>query len=296
MIDSPPLKVAVASGKGGTGKTLVATNLFQALLNAGMTVNLVDCDAEAPNARLFLNGTWQNSVEVFRKVPRIDLSRCTFCGRCQEYCNFHAVFMLQELQTIQIMEEFCHSCGACAVACRNGAITEKEVAVGRINMMTVQQQSRVIESSMYPGQFSPVHVIKRGIKEAGDSSLVIMDAPPGTSCPFIQTAEQADYVVLVTEPTPFGMSDLKQSVDILKVMKKNFGVIVNRAGLGNADIFHYLAQNDIPVLQIIPFSRKIAAQYAQGKLLVENSSSWQEKFLQMFDLILTECGNSCYQR
>lgn len=296
MIDFQPLKLAVASGKGGTGKTLVATNLFQALVNAGLPVTLVDCDAEAPNARLFLKGTLQHSVEVFRKVPWVDLSRCTFCGRCQEYCNFHAVFLLKELKTIQILEEFCHGCGACSVACDQGAIQEKEIAIGRINRIEYGDQSRVLESKMFPGQFSPVPVIKRGIKEAGDNSLVIMDAPPGTSCPFIQTAQQADYVLLVTEPTPFGMSDLKQSVEVLNMMKKPFGVVINRAGLGSTDIYRYLVRQGIPLLQIIPFSRKIAAQYAQGKLLVENNACWQEQFLQMFDLILSECGNSCYQR
>lgn len=292
MIDLSPIKIAIASGKGGTGKTLVSTNLFRALQKQQHHLTLVDCDAEEPNDMVFFKGTLQKSLDVSQKVPVINENNCTFCGRCHEFCNYNAIFILPPLKVIKVIEDLCHGCGACSVACHDKAITEKEVSLGAVNCYSVSEHSGIIEAKMKVGVFSPVSVIKAAIAEAGSKGIVIMDSPPGTSCPFIQTVDRADYVVLVTEPTPFGLSDLRQSVETLKTMNKSCGVIINRAGLGDRAIYDYLKQENIPLLMEIPFDRNIAASYSRGALIAEENKEWESQFISLFNLIRQTHGNS----
>ncbi len=289
------LKIAVASGKGGTGKTLVSTNLFSTLLVAEHQGSLVDCDAEAPNDFLFFKGEAAGSFEVTQMVPVIDTDRCTYCGRCRDDCHYNAIFILPSVPMIRVMEELCHGCGACSVACQEGAITEKEVSLGRVSHLAVDAFHRLTEARMNEGVYSPVPVIKAAIREAGHMGITLLDAPPGTSCPFIQTVSRADYVVLVTEPTPFGLSDLRQSVETLKTIGKPCGVVVNRAGLGNREVYDYLTAEQIPLLMEIPFDRELAALYARGMVAASVDLSWREQFTQLLNNILTHYGNSHYQ-
>lgn len=292
----PELRIAVASGKGGTGKTLVATNLFHTLRRADIAAKLVDCDAEAPNDALFFDATLQQVVSVTQKVPVIDDTLCSFCGKCHTYCNYNAIFIIPPMQIIKVLEDLCHGCGACLVACEYGAITEKEMKLGKVSDFLVQDNSTLIEARMETGVFSPVAVIKAGIREAGNRNVIIMDSPPGTSCPFIQTVNKADYTVLVTEPTPFGLSDLMQSVETLKTMHKSYGVIVNRGGLGDDKVYEYLESEQIPLLMEIPFDRKIAEICANGDLLTTDHPEWEERFLELFQKIMFEYGNGNHQR
>ncbi|MFW5725169.1 MAG: P-loop NTPase [Bacteroidota bacterium] len=278
-------KIAIASGKGGTGKTLVATNLFQSISNAGIPATLVDCDAEAPNAKLFFGSEKETTTKVTQKVPVVDESKCTWCGRCHDWCNYHAIFFLPQPPVIRVLEELCHGCGACQAACHFGAISEKDVELGVVNTYSLLNQNTLVEARMHTGIYSPVPIIKAGIKAGGEHQMIIMDAPPGTSCPFIHTVVKADYVVLVTEPTPFGLSDLKQSVKILREMKKPVGVIINRAGMGNTDIYDFLAREDILILMEIPFERSVASTYAKGKLLANTTARWEQSFLRLLDKI-----------
>jgi MinD superfamily P-loop ATPase len=296
MLKASGIKIAIASGKGGTGKTLIATNLFQSLSMEGIPVTLVDCDAEAPNAKLFFKSKKESIRKVTRKVPVIDENHCTYCGKCHEYCNYHAIFFLPQPQMIKVIEELCHGCGACLVACKYGAILEKDSELGTITRYSLTNHNTLIESRMHTGVYSPVQVIKEGIKEATDQMITILDAPPGTSCPFIHTVLKAGYVVLVTEPTPFGLSNLKQTVDTLRLMEKSFGVIINRAGLGNDDVYNYIKQENIKLLLEIPFQREIASTYSRGTLLTEIEPEWEKKFLSLFDTILKENGNINHQR
>lgn len=296
MLKASGIKIAIASGKGGTGKTFVATNLFQSLSLEGIPATLVDCDAEAPNAKLFFKSKKESTREVTQKVPVIDESHCTYCGKCHEYCNYHAIFFLSQPQMIKVIEELCHGCGACLIACKYNAISEKDAELGAITRSVLTNQNTLIESRMYTGIYSPVQVIKAGIKEADDQMISILDAPPGTSCPFIHTVMQARYVVLVTEPTPFGLSNLKQTVDTLRLMKKPFGVIINRIGMGNKDVYDYIEQENIKILMEIPFQREIASACSRGSLLADIEPNWKEKFLVLFDTIMKENGNIHHQR
>lgn len=294
MTDPSAIKVAIASGKGGTGKTLVSTNLFYALQEQNFRVTLVDCDAEEPNDLEFLTGDFVKSTEITQRVPVIDTTACTFCGKCQEYCNYGAIFILPEMKVIQVIEDLCHGCGACSVACQYEAITEKDVSLGTVGRFAVNEHASVIEARMRVGVYSPVSIIKSAIKEAGNTEIVLMDSPPGTSCPFIQTVAHSDFVILVTEPTPFGLSDLKQSVETLRSIHNSCGVIVNRAGLGDTAVYDYLKQEQIPLLMEIPFEKSIASHYSKGELVAKFRPEWNTQLLEMFSSIQKEYGNSSH--
>ncbi len=273
--------VAIASGKGGTGKTFVATNMYYSLVSAGYDSLLVDCDAEAPNALAFFNKKQIDYREVTQNIPVIDTEACTFCGKCQEYCHYNAIFFLPEAKVIRVLEELCHACGACSVACKSYAITEKAYTVGKVTTYAFHgEKPDLIEARTSVGVMSPVPVIKSAIQKAkGQSPIIILDAPPGTSCPFIHTISAADYVVLVAEPTPFGFSDMKRSVFILKQLNKSFGIIINRSGLGNGEVNQYLEKEGIELMADIPFSREIARLCSQGEIVVKHFSNLRDKFL-----------------
>ncbi len=286
------MNIAIASGKGGTGKTLVSTNLFYLLKQENFEVNLVDCDAEEPNCKMFISGEKLRSHEVTQQVPVIDTNKCTYCGRCFDYCNYNAIFFLKEQSYIKVLEDECHGCGACLYACEDGAITEKPDLLGEITHYKISNSANLFEARMKVGAHSPVPTIQQAIDMAMGVDVTLFDSPPGTSCPFVQTVNKADFVVLVTESTPFGLSDLKQSVDTLRTMNKACGVIVNRDGLGNNEVYEYLRSENIPLLMRIPFDKEIAKTYSIGELLVDKSVEWRDVFLQLFENIKEQYGNS----
>lgn len=290
------MKIAIASGKGGTGKTLVATNLFHVLQQAGLNVTLTDCDAEEPNAKLFFDAPIEKTTTVNQRVPVINDVKCTFCGKCYEYCSYNAIFIVPQLKVIKVLDELCHSCGACLVACEHDAITEKEVKLGEVNTFQISPATSLIEARVKTGTMSPVKVIQRAIKESQNSDVVILDAPPGTSCPFIHTVNGSDYVVLVTEPTWFGLSNLQQAVNTLKVMKKPYGVIINRSGKDDDIIFQYIQEENIPLLMEIPFNRSIALLYSKGEIFSAHSDRYRNAFYGLYQYIEKTYGNSHHQR
>lgn len=291
------ITIAVASGKGGTGKTFVSTNIYYALAAQGTRVTLADCDAEAPNAAAFFQLNLLENHAVKQQVPVINANTCTFCGLCHEYCNYGAIFYLPDAGIIQVLDDLCHSCGACKVACRFDAITEKEVESGEVNTFRNKSGLKLVEAKMRIGAMTPVPVIKKAISVADDfQDILVLDAPPGTSCPFVHTVAAADYVVLVTEPTPFGLSDLQQSVETLRQMEKPFGVVINRAGIGNMAVADYLQRENIELLLEIPFSRQTAQLCSEGKLLAESDPQLAGLLINMVQKIKLEYGNSHYKR
>ena len=193
------LKIAIASGKGGTGKTFIATNLFYTLAKNNYRISLTDCDAEAPNALAFFKKELIKITVVTQMVPVINTSTCTYCGKCHDYCNYNAIFILPPMKIINVIEDLCHGCGACSVACKFNAITEKPVSLGHITRFSNKKDQIFIEARTNVGILSPVPVIKAALKEIdSNTDIAILDSPPGTSCPFIQTASSADYIILVT--------------------------------------------------------------------------------------------------
>ena len=286
-------KIAIASGKGGTGKTFIATNIFNVLVRNNFRTMLIDCDAEAPNALIFFQNTaFLCSLEVTQMVPVINTDNCTFCGECHNYCNYNAIFILPSSKFISVIEDLCHGCGACSVACKFDAITEKPISLGKINIFSGRRDSILLEARMNAGVMSPVPVIKAAIKQIDNQAdIVVLDSPPGTSCPFIQTVAPADYVILVTEPTPFGLSDLKQSIETLKTMSKSYGVIINRSGIGNNEVNECLEYNNIPLLCQIPFNKKIAESYSRGEIISDNDVVFEQQLLNIVRSTTEKDGN-----
>jgi MinD superfamily P-loop ATPase len=264
------VKIAVASGKGGTGKTTVSVNLFHLLSNnSDKKVQLVDCDVEEPNDALFFrNATKLKQEDAFQLVPEIDANKCIFCKKCSDWCEFNAITIVPNLHFAEINESLCHSCGACSLACNGGAITEKEKSLGIITHYQTENNQMLTEGRLNVGsamQTTLIKILKNSVRNK--SAITIFDAPPGTSCPVVETVADADYVVLVTEPTPFGLYDLKITVDLLNELNKPFGVIVNKAGLGNLQVYDFLKEKKIELLGEIPFEKEYAKRYSNGKLL-----------------------------
>lgn len=281
-----PITIAIASGKGGTGKTFISTNLFNSLQDSGISLALVDCDAEAPNVREFIKeGSLERIKKVSQKVPVIDKNQCTYCGKCDEYCNFNAIFFLEEPPIIRVLEELCHACGACSVACEYGAITEKDDLLGYVNQFRFPNGNQLIEGRMEVGVHVAIQIIKESVKLSKSSNLVLLDSPPGTGCPFVQTVYLSDYVILVTEPTPFGLSDLKQSVAILRDMNIPYSVIINRSDMGTDETREYLEKENIPLLMTFPFDREIAVTYSKGELVTSLNQDWKFKFKDLYHKI-----------
>jgi len=279
------MKIAIASGKGGTGKTTVSVSLFHLLsVNTEKKIQLIDCDVEEPNDMLFFHEPVKTSEEkVFQLIPEIDTSVCTFCGKCADWCEFNALTVISKIGFAEVHSELCHSCGACSVACEYGAITECEKPLGVISKYRNRNGKEIIEGRLEVGSAMQTALIKKVKNTASScSEIILFDAPPGTSCPVVETVADADFVILVTEPTPFGLNDLKITVDLLKNLKIPFGVIVNKAGLGSDEVYTFLRDNNIESLGEIPFTTEYASSYSSGDILThipENIENAYEKII-----------------
>jgi len=269
--------VAVASGKGGTGKTSVAVNLALSIGN----VQFLDCDAEEPNAHLLLHPKISREEPVYIPVPVINEGLCDYCGKCAEFCANNAIFVSADKALV--FPELCYSCGGCAIVCPRKAISEEQRRIGTLKY-GLADDLELVYGELEVGEPMAVPVINEVKKQQiRNSKTVILDSPPGTSCPVIETVKGSDFCVLVTEPTPFGLHDLKITVQVLKQMKIPFGVVVNRAGIGDQRVYEYCKNENIPVLLEIPYQRKIAELYSKGIPFSLEMPKWKEKFQAFFD-------------
>jgi len=270
--------IAVASGKGGTGKTTIAVNLADTLARAGGQVCYIDCDVEEPNGHIFLHPRIQNSQAVTAAVPRVDLDKCTYCGKCSQLCQYSAIVTLPD--TVLIFEQLCHSCGGCSLVCPAEAITETPRQIGFLEQGT-SGDIAFVQGRLSIGEVRTPFLIKQVKQKADPAGINIIDAPPGTSCPVVETVKQADHVLLVTEPTPFGLNDLKLAVEMVRLLKRPFSVVINRCDIGDEQVHDYCKQDGIDIVLELPDDRRIAEAYAAGRMIVEALPDYRRHFEQL---------------
>ena len=268
--------ISVASGKGGTGKTTIATNL--AIAHQGKVV-LMDCDVEEPNAHLFVHPRIHRIETVTTPVPEVDMQKCSLCGKCSEICQFNAIAVLGE--TVLPFPELCHGCGGCMLVCPEKAITESGRELGVIEHGT-RNGLTFIHGKLRIGEAMAPPLIRKVRENTQPDILTIIDAPPGTSCPVIASMRGADFVLLVTEPTPFGLHDLKLAIGAVNLLGIACGLVINRSDIGDDRVREYAEAEEIPILMEIPFNREIAEVYSRGDLLVEAIDGWNRRFQDLY--------------
>lgn len=273
--------IAVASGKGGTGKTTVSVNM--ARIFGLQQIRLLDCDVEEPNDHLFLNAVAVGEEIVGIPVPEVDPARCNGCGECGKFCQYHAIISFGS--TPIVFPEMCHGCGGCMRVCPQQAIRETDRRIGTVKISR-DGNITLIQGCMDVGEAMAPPLI-RAVKRHIDPSMhAILDAPPGTSCPVITTLQKADFILLVTEPTPFGLHDLGLAVDTVQELGIPFGVVINRAGSGDDRVQAFCIARNIPVLLEIPDDRRIAEVYSRGRLIVDALPEYAQLFRDLADRIV----------
>ena len=271
--------ISIASGKGGTGKTTIATNLAVSLENKAQ---ILDCDVEEPNAHLFLNPVMDKTETITTPVPEINTDKCNLCGKCADICQFKAIVVI--VKTVLTFHELCHSCGGCMEVCPEDAITEvgRELGVLQIGH---RDKLKFADGKLRVGEAMAPPLIKRVRACTDPDRITIIDAPPGTSCPVIAAMADTDFVLLVTEPTPFGLHDLKLAVGAVNILGIPAGLVINRSDMGDDKVREYAASVDLPILMEIPFDRKIAEAYSRGQLLVDVMPEFKEDFIKLYKRI-----------
>jgi len=269
------MKIAIASGKGGTGKTTVAANLARVFSRLGMQVAYLDCDVEAPNGHLFLKPRITGHESATIPVPRIDPDLCTRCGTCGNFCRYNALLCLPR-QVIPF-PELCHGCGGCGLVCPAGAIRDVPREIGAIDLGEAGSIA-FAAGLLNIGEAMSPPLIKALKARAGTREMTIVDAPPGTSCPVIESIRDCDYVALVTEPTPFGLNDLQLAVEMVRALDLPFGVILNRAGRNDRPLLDYCSEQRINLLAQLPDDRRAAEACSRGELISEVLPEFQARF------------------
>ncbi len=280
------MKIAIASGKGGTGKTTVATSLALSLVRAlpGSTL-FWDCDVEAPNAHLFLKPTLEHRQDVGILIPQVDEAKCSHCGKCAEVCQYHAIAVVGK--KVMVFSQLCHGCGSCALICPEGAISEVLDVMGVLESGPAAGGIAFARGVMNVGEPMAVPIIRQLKKWAAPKpdQVVIADAAPGTSCPVVESVRGADFLLLVTEPTPFGLHDLRLAAQVGRELALPMGIVINRDGIGDAGVDEFCQAEELPILLRIPYERAIAEGIAQGRTLVEIHPEYVGQFQQMFVVI-----------
>jgi MinD superfamily P-loop ATPase len=282
------MKIAIASGKGGTGKTTLSTNLASYLAHSEKVV-LTDLDVEEPNSGLFLDSTLIHKEDKVKMIPQWNEKDCILCGNCQKVCNYHAV--IQIMDSIMVFPELCHSCYACSELCPTNSLPMIPKKMGELKHSKTDNFD-FIESRLVIGEEQAVPLIKQTIKfvnkEFDNSYIKIYDSPPGTSCPVLEATKGVDYVILITEPTPFGYNDVVLAIETMKELKKDFGIVINRYGIGNNEIENYCSMNNIPIIARIPNMKEIAHLYSRGELLYNKIPEVKEELMKIKQLILSK--------
>jgi len=275
------MRIAVASGKGGTGKTTVATNLALVASQDGRSVAYLDCDVEEPNGALFLKPQINETRPVEVSIPKVDSSKCNGCGLCGKICQYSAIVVMKE--DVLVFPELCHGCAGCWLVCPTGAIAESHRQTGQLELGQAGKV-RFIQGLLNIGEVMSPPVIGAVKAAAPGVDFLVVDSPPGTSCPVIESVRGADYVLLVTEPTPFGLNDLRLAVEMVRALKLPFAVVINRADMGDDQTRQYCRQEGIDVIAEIPDDRQVAEAYSRGEMMCEAIP----KYRNLYGDLLTE--------
>jgi MinD superfamily P-loop ATPase len=282
------MKIAIASGKGGTGKTTVATSLALSLAAQNQEICFLDCDVEAPNAHIFLKPEFKQTQTVTRLIPQVKAEECSGCGRCAEVCQYHAIVVLGG-KTL-VFPELCHGCGSCTLECPEGAITEISEKLGILEAGCTPQGFQFARGLLDVGEPMAVPVIRqlKSWPPPQEDHIAIWDSPPGTSCPVVEAIRGADFLLLVTEPTPFGLHDLRLAAQLGTELEIPLGVVINRDGVGDTQVEAFCQDAGIPILMRIALDRAIGAGIAQGKPLIEIQPEYQARFQALHTQIAAE--------
>ena len=277
------MKLAIASGKGGTGKTTIATNLALSLEN----VQLLDCDVEEPDSHLFLDIKLKKIDDILISIPKIDEKKCDYCGECSRFCQYHALAVVRD--KVLFFPDLCHGCGGCTLVCPKVAITEETRPIGKLEGGSYGKLE-FYQGLLNIGEAMATPIIKALKNKIKENKNTIIDSPPGTACPVIESVNETDFVLLVTEPTPFGLHDLKLAVEMVRAMNLPFGIIINRDGIGDNRVEKYCDEEKIKILMKIPHDEQIARLYSKGIPFVNELPAWNQKFRELFQNIKVELG------
>ncbi|MDP0494040.1 MAG: ATP-binding protein [Fusobacterium sp. JB021] len=270
------MKIAVLSGKGGTGKTTISGNLVYSIPNS----SIIDTDVEEPNQHIFLKPSIEKEISIYTEYPIVNQEKCILCGKCEELCKYSAIIVGRK--QVVIFDKSCHDCGGCKIVCDSGAITYEKREIGKIYQG--KSHNKVIRyGKLNVGELSGVKIINKLKEISEDEEILFIDCPPGTSCSTVSAVEDSDFAIIVVEPTPFGVSDMKMVVSMLKDMGKKFAVVINKAGLGDDEIYDYCKNENISIIGEIPFDEEVAKLYAKGEMAAEKLPKYKVEFEKIFD-------------